>query len=481
MFHLQVERRRRLLAGEQEAVEVPVDQIEHERDLPVDLDLVRIAAELDALREGAAAFQSDGRDHRLREQRSGLEFFRGRGLEKAFDLVGTVLLGGLLHVGADGELRAGFLQHGGYLVQLLHLSIDKRIAGRFVGLVHVGSGVQRQPHGGGAFQHDGPDQRGLFVRVVVAGQRVVDVLHRAEVFPYLGGVVGEDGFIERERGFPGVRRLLRVFRGRGGVLRGFRLAFGLVRRQDPDRLVLLVRPHVLGEDGRLELDFLVGQHEFQVVDAVLFAEDLDGRLALETGQIAVRAAVEQKLDDGLRVAALGTRDDREVAGIGERGAGAFDGLFGVDLPRGVFLEIAELFVRELEIHDAAVADQDLEVFELGFGDRVKDERRIVIVQAFVQEPRRVGVVLQDAFQQIRCAAPDRAEHFPVGRVFGIRRKRDARPRGEAAEGRAVHGAAGGSLLGVQDARQDGERRAGKDGKTAEEKTSAHSRDSEKGL
>lgn len=180
---------------------------------------------------------------------------------------------------------AGFLQHGGNLALFPDLCVDQRIAGGFVGLVHVRTRVQHQAHGGGAFEHDRADQRRLLELVVVVGQGIVDVLHRAEVFQNLGRVVGEDRLVKCERRFPCVRRFLRILRGRGGVLRGFGLAFGLVRIQEQDRLVLLVRAHVFREDRRLELDLFVGENELQVVDAVLFAQDLHGRLPSNPGRL----------------------------------------------------------------------------------------------------------------------------------------------------------------------------------------------------
>ena len=233
-----------------------------------------------------------------------------------------------------------------------------------------------------------------------------------------------------------------------------------------------MRAHILREDRRLELDLFVGEHEFQVVDAVLFAQNHHRRLFLESRQVAVRAGVEQELDDRPGVAFLRTGNDREMAGIGEGGAGTLNGLFVVDLPGGALLEFAELVVRELEIHDCAVADQEVAVFELGFGDRVKDERRFVVVEVMIQETRRVRVVLQDAFQQRRSAAPDCCEQFPVGFGLGIHHERDGRSGGEAAQGRAVDRSAVDDL-GVQDARQDGGRRAGEHGKEAEMETSGH--------
>ena len=292
------------------------------------------------------------------------------------------------------------------------------------------------------------------------------------MFQDLGRIVGEDGFVERERGFPGVRRFFRILLGGGGIFRGFHFAFGPVRVQEQDGLVFLVRAHVFREDRRLELDLFVREHEFQIVDAVLFAQNLHGRLPLEPGQIAVSAAVEQKLDDRLGVAPLRTGKDREMACVGERSAGALDRLLVIDLPRGALLECAELVVRKLEVYDAAVADQDVAVFELGFGDRVEKERSFVVVEVMIQQTRRVSVILQDAFQQRRSAAPDSCQYVHVGFRFGVHHDRDGRPGGETAEGCAVDRPA--DRLGMKrERRQACGRRADEGDKAEEMETSGH--------
>ena len=87
-----------------------------------------------------------------------------------------------------------------------------------------------------------------------------------------------------------------------------------------------------------------------------------------------------------------------MAHIGERRAGTLDRLFVVDLPRRAFLEFPELRVRELIIHDAAVADQDDTFVEIIRPDDLKE--------MFESNPMEVDMMLRHMSYRLRRLTVD---------------------------------------------------------------------------